>query len=1706
MRGSSRLAFAISCFVAGTPLLAAAQTQIKPRVLLMVDTSGSMLGHFTDDISTGGDGSTYYHDSLITRQFPADANLSMYVGNFLTGSCAAPPTVLTQYDGVNSRIYGAKAAVNNVINGSGDVDWGLMRYSGTDCAMVANGFTNDTSSVGNLNIPEPFGRCTQNSDCPNGCDTTSHRCKCTTGTIATDCPWNGSTNWTCTTSGGISTCRANNTTACGSFGRTTTGGFNECRCTGDAMCNNAVNGCITGTGNSGYCDCINGGNDACASNDGNTACQTSTHTRLCLCLSGTAPNVDGTCNCPGGNGQCGAPGETCSAGKCGTAATPFVPRGGSTCTTDNDCNTSEFCVGNVCGTNSNLCDTSTTIQFYDSDDNRGGACGAGNMPLTYTGSCGPGTSTGGSGNPCGTQQICYQDSDCGAGVGCIALSGSAAKACGCNGNGPNGTTTCSANYVCDSGVTDFCIYTNSCRANSGVILVDPATQASSAVFEYVNGREDFTPNGSGKITDNELRAAGNTPLAGAARSAATWYNNVSDAQKACRPYVLVQLTDGADTCEPSGDRDAGPIAAAAAFVASTVPSARVLNKVYVIGLDADAALQTELNSIAHAGGSGAARFANSQADIESALADIVASSVLVEKCNYVDDDCNGLVDEVYNDVAPTPTNNITNPSYLARSCNNGAVGHCAASGTFKCDSSQLSETCGAPSCRYGAGTSLTKSGNIMTLTGISGFASDFSGLNGSITIVAARNSANVGTFPIVNGSGAAGTIQWTNANGVAETLAGTEVGFEYNCALVETCRRGSGSGLTRSGTSVTLNGVSGFATTDIGDSVTINAASTPGNNGTFPITAVGPGGCTNNCTSVTFTNINGATEGGTPGYSIGCRDPMCRRAAGANFANANGTTVDLTGGSGFVATDLNQMITISAAANAANQGTFKITQVLSPTSVRLANPNGANEASSAVRWNLYCANAESLGGCNNFDDDCNGIPDDCTEGVAGSCCSSNGCQPVEVCNGIDDDCNGIIDDNPVDVGVPCNSDVGDCSAGTLKCCNPSGKCIGDPGFVPAPAPNGDAPACIGGNPPYPLTGDVCDGTDDNCDGVANAVPPQLCFTDPVTGPFSPALAGHGLCRAGSQDCTTTPINCSNPANCGPGWPAGKPSPNPNHTFTACSGAQGPRGENCDGFDNDCNDKIDDNPTDSWVGMDCCPSQSGNLADCANTGGSTHCATGKYECCNGAGCANQGGFVGDSSDHQQCVGGVAQSPEVCNGVDDNCDGKVDNVLGVGSTCTANGKLNAGACKSTLQCPTTFTPCTVETCATNQLGSCNASVECAANQACTTKITGQLFCEPLCDGVLCPNGLDCVQVGTPMPEVCNGLDDDCDAIVDEMDEVSMNDSRFKMDSNGDGVPDCMVAPPFDTCKLGTPECKGGMFECVGVLPSPNPNGCGQTDCNGNPINDCPPGSTCYMGNCDTPCADGEFPCPGGFICDRSVMPALCVPDQCAKLNCPAGQNCVLDSTTNKFVCVDPCAGRDCGTGKRCVNGSCVDDSCRTFGCPDGQICVGDPGMCQMDPCFGLECDSSQYCSNGMCVSLCPTCMKGEHCVDGVCQADPCSGVNCSAGKVCMVSNGVGMCVADVCAGTQCGQDQTCCGGACINDPCQKVKCPAGIACALDDACTASCSQAAAPPKDQIVGAGGGGFSCEVGGHGGNEGLWLMLLIFFLWRRSRREEGVL
>jgi hypothetical protein len=201
-----------------------------------------------------------------------------------------------------------------------------------------------------------------------------------------------------------------------------------------------------------------------------------------------------------------------------------------------------------------------------------------------------------------------------------------------------------------------------------------------------------------------------------------------------------------------------------------------------------------------------------------------------------------------------------------------------------------------------------------------------------------------------------------------------------------------------------------------------------------------------------------------------------------------------------------------------------------------------------------------------------------------------GAPSPEQCNGVDDDCDGTVDDMPGDVGEPCSAGTGACQRMGVTVCRDGHEVCG------AQAGNGQDEAC--------------NNMDDDCDGQID---------EDVTRPCGNAT---GACRQGTQTCA-----------------AGQ--------WGQCMGAVGPVDETCNGTDDDCDGQTDEDLTR------------------ACDGGPGTCGMGQQQCTNGH--------------WGECEGAPRAQPEVCNGEDDDCDGHVDEDptdvgqpcdVGMG-TCAASG---------------------------------------------------------------------------------------------------------------------------------------------------------------------------------------------------------------------------------------------------------------------------------------------------------------------------------------------------------------------------------------------------------------------------------------------------
>jgi Notch 1 len=433
----------------------------------------------------------------------------------------------------------------------------------------------------------------------------------------------------------------------------------------------------------------------------------------------------------------------------------------------------------------------------------------------------------------------------------------------------------------------------------------------------------------------------------------------------------------------------------------------------------------------------------------------------------------------------------------------------------------------------------------------------------------------------------------------------------------------------------------------------------------------------------------------------------------------------------------------------------------------------------------------------------------------------------------------------------------------------------------------------------------------------------------------------------------------------------------------CQAAQ----ETCNGKDDNCNGKIDENLTKS-----CYTGKTG-------TSGVGICADGTSTCTKGT--------------WGSCSGEVTPTTETCNSKDDDCDGTVDNNLGSLGSCTVAG------CKGSYKCVSGKLVCdaptpTVESC-NGKDDDCDGSIDENLTRPCSNDCgTGTETCSFSDDSDTTNDWVNCT-APTPSKEVCNGIDDDCNGIVDD-------------NIVHEGLP-CDHASG-KTCQQGKTKCVGGKITCVGATTgSKEICDCKDNDCDGlvDEGDTCPTGSTCINCACRIKCSGQEFGCPKGYTCKNGY----CIEDECADITCKSGETC------KSGQCVSKCEGVSCASGKVCADGACVENNCYGKGCASGQVCYG--GQCIAHPCTGVSCSEGEFCENGACKPSCGpvTCGESGLCRYGRCVGSECTGSSCSSGIPCVD----GKC-DQACDGVSCStgslDKRTCKDGECVDDPCALVTC--------------------------------------------------------------------
>jgi len=750
---------------------------------------------------------------------------------------------------------------------------------------------------------------------------------------------------------------------------------------------------------------------------------------------------------------------------------------------------------------------------------------------------------------------------------------------------------------------------------------------------------------------------------------------------------------------------------------------------------------------------------------------------------------------------------------------------------------------------------------------------------------------------------------------------------------------------------------------------------------------------------------------------------------------------------------------------------------------------GSRSCSGTCTWNACVPPAEI---CNGADDDCDTLVDEgftCVVGAAGSCTTSCGttgsrtcsatcawgsCNPPpEACNGIDDDCDTMIDEDlPCAAGAtgPCTTSCGTTGAHTCTASCNWGACV----------------------PPA----EVCNGVDDDCDAVVDEG-----FTCPA------GTSGSCTASCGSTGSRTCSASCA---------------------WTACT----PPAEICNGADDDCDTMVDE-------GFTCARGASGACtASCGTTGSRTCdaiCAWGACmppaEICNGvdddcdtfvdegftcsvgatSACVASCGSTGSRTCSASCAWGACVPPaEICNGVDDDCDTFVDD----GFTCAAG---SSGSC--TASCGSTGSRTCSASCAWNAcvppVESCNGldddcdtlideTFTCAvgAMGSCMTSCgsTGSRTCSGSCTWNAC----------VPPAEICNGLDDDCDTFVDERFTCSVGATGSCTASCGStGSRTCNGSCAWGACVPPAEVCNGVDDDCdtlvdEGFSCAVGATGSCMTACGSTGTRTCsascswgacvPPAEICngVDDDCDT-FVDEGFTCPAGSsgscttgcgstgsrTCSASCSWGACVPpveicngvdDNCDAVcdngfTCCAGTSgsCTTScSTSGTRTCSSSCAWSVCSPPAETCNG--VDDDCNTV-CDDGfACCAGSSGSCTTSCGSSGTRTCSGGCAWGACAVPAETCNGADDDCDTLCDNGfaCCRGTSQSCTASCG-STGTRTCSSS-CAWGSCTPPTEVCGNG-VDDDCDSM---------IDEGC-GSCGIC---PGAAVVTAPGGRYSVTLG----------------------------
>lgn len=398
---------------------------------------------------------------------------------------------------------------------------------------------------------------------------------------------------------------------------------------------------------------------------------------------------------------------------------------------------------------------------------------------------------------------------------------------------------------------------------------------------------------------------------------------------------------------------------------------------------------------------------------------------------------------------------------------------------------------------------------------------------------------------------------------------------------------------------------------------------------------------------------------------------------------------------------------------------------------------------------------------------------------------------VERCDGagVDENCDGVA--NPpalcsctdaasrsCDVG----GFVGVCAAGTQTCLEGS-----------------FADCSIG-----PET-EVCDGRDEDCNGVIDDGLRIDCYVDEDNDGFSATSAAMlSECPAsGRAEVGGCPANTTNRAPFGADLDCDDTASSRRPTATeVCRSGVAPEDEDCDGM------------VDEMVATRCYVDTDNDTYPDSSDVGAMRChETSRPEvgfCPVGTTNRAPGAGANDCDDADFSI--HPGSAESCNATDDDCDGSVDEGVLTAYFRDGDGDAFGDPAETVQACaaPSMFvedstdcddsspdvSPASAETCDAlgvdeNCNGTANEGCACTAGeeQPCGSSVGACVAGTQTCDGA--GTWSSCVGAVTAMTEICNGEDTDCDGAID--DGVTRT---FYLDSDGDGFGDS-AKPTVEAC---------------------------------------------------------------------------------------------------------------------------------------------------------------------------------------------------------------------------------------------------------------------------------------------------------------------